>query len=282
MKRGYADTPQGQIHYTTAGEGESLLLLHKTGSSRQYKKMMSLLAARYKVLAPDNLGSGNSDPLPPGVRIADMARSMVGFMDFLGLEKVHLFGFHTGNKIATEMAAVWPARVGKLILCGHTHSIMADHDALNAALMAVVEPSIRKFDPEPDGSHLVKQWAAEFSALSALWWDTTRLAGEPLTEELFRQRRERVIEMLQIRGLDQVYEAIFDFDLGERMKQIKSPTLLIEVATPQERHLPRQGEKLVKLIAGSRLATVEHSRGGNVVEVEAEQLVKLILDFLKG
>ena len=248
MKRGYADTPQGQIHYTTAGEGESLLLLHKTGSSRQYKKMMSLLAARYKVLAPDNLGSGNSDPLPPGVRIADMARSMVGFMDFLGLEKVHLFGFHTGNKIATEMAAAWPARVGKLILCGHTHSIMADHDALNSALMAVVEPSIRKFDPEPDGSHLVKQWAAEFSALSALWWDTTRLAGEPLTEELFRQRRELVIEMLQIRGLDQVYRAIFDFDLGERMKQIKSPTLLIEVTTPQEKHLPRQGEKLVKLI----------------------------------
>ncbi len=58
--------------------------------------------------------------------------------------------------------------------------------------------------------------------------------------------------------------------------------LLIEVATPQEKHLPRQGEKLVKLIAGSRPATVEHTKGGNVVEVEAEQLVKLILDFLKG
>ena len=282
MKRGYADTPQGQIHYTTAGEGIPLLLLHKTGSSLQYRKMMPLLAGRYRVLAPDNLGSGNSDPLPPNVSIADMARSMVDFLDFLGIEKTHIFGFHTGNKIATEMAAAWPTRVDNLILCGHTHSMMADHEALNAALMAVVASSIRKFEPEPDGSHLVKQWAADFGTVANLWWDTTRFAREKLTPELFRQRKERVIEMLQIRDLDEVYRAIFDFDLGAGMQQIKARTLIIEVAVPQEKHLGCQGEKLKRLVAGSQLATVEHTKGGNVVEAEAEQLAKLTLDFLKG
>ena len=164
MKRGYADTPQGQIHYTTAGEGEPLLLLHKTGSSRQYGRLMPLLAGRYRVFAPDNLGAGNSDPLPPNVTIPDMARSMIDFLDFFGLEKAHVFGFHTGNKIATEMAAAWPSRLDDLILCGHTHSIMADHEALNTALKAVVASDLRKFEPEPDGSHLVKQWAADFGA----------------------------------------------------------------------------------------------------------------------
>lgn len=65
------------------------------------------------------------------------------------------------------------------------------------------------------------------------------------------------------------------------MRQIKARTLIIEVATPQEEHLGRQGEKLVKLVPSSRLATVEHTAGGTVVEAEAEKLVRLILDFLR-
>jgi pimeloyl-ACP methyl ester carboxylesterase len=43
-----ADTPEGQIHYTTAGDG----------------KPLPLLAEQYKTFAPDNLGSGSSEPLP--------------------------------------------------------------------------------------------------------------------------------------------------------------------------------------------------------------------------
>jgi pimeloyl-ACP methyl ester carboxylesterase len=282
MKRDYADTPQGQIHYMTAGEGDHLLLLHQTGSSRQYWKLMPLLAERYRTFAPDNLGSGNSDPLPPNVQISDLARSMVHFMDFLGIERAHIFGFHTGNKIATEMAVAWPSRVDRLILCGQTHSIMAEHEALNAALKPLVGPSIRKFEPEPDGSHLVKQWAADFGIVASMWWDTNNLVGEKLTPELFQRRKERIIEQLQIRDVGEVYRAIFAFDLGARMRQIKARTLIIEVATPQEEHLGRQGEKLVKLVPSSRLATVEHVGGGIVVEAKAEELARLILDFLKG
>lgn len=282
MKRGYVDTPQGQIHYTTTGEGEPLLLLHQTGSSRQYWKLMPLLARRYRTFAPDNLGSGNSDPLPPNVQITDLARSMVDFMDSLGIGKSHIFGFHTGNKIATEMAAAWPSRVDRLILCGQTHSIMAEHEALNTALKAVVEPSIRKFEPAPDGSHLMKQWAADFGRVANMWWNTTNFEREKLTPELFQRRRERVIDQLQIRDVAEVYRAIFAFDLGARMQQIKATTLIIEVVTPQEEHLGRQGGKLVKLVSNSRLATVEHTGDGIAVETKAEELAILILDFLKG
>jgi pimeloyl-ACP methyl ester carboxylesterase len=282
MKRGYADTAEGQIHYMSAGAGEPLLLLHQTGSSRQYGKLMPILAQRYRTFAPDNLGSGNSDPVPPAVQIPDLARSMIHFMDFLGLEKAHIFGFHTGNKIATEMAAAWPSRVDRLMLCGKTHSIMAEHEALNSALKAVVGPTIRKFEPAPDGSHMVKQWAADFGVLTGLWWDTTNCVREMLTADLLQRRKERVIDKLQMRDLAEVYRAIFAFDLGARMRQVKARTLIIEVETPEEAHLERQGGKLVKLIPGSRLATVAHTKGGLVVEAEAEELARLILDFLKG
>lgn len=281
MRRGYADTPQGQIHYRTAGEGEPLLLLHQTGSSRIFGKLMPLLAQKYRTFAPDNLGSGNSDPLPPGVQISDLARSMVQFMDFLGIEKTHIFGFHTGNKIGTEMAAAWPSRVDRLVLCGQTHSIMAEHEALNAALKAVVEPSLRKFTPEPDGSHLVKQWASDFARVAGIWWDSANFGREKLTPELFQRRKERIMDLLQLRDISEVYRAIFAFDLGARMREIQAPALIIEVLTPQEEHLGRQGEKLVKLVSGSRLATVTHTAGGSAVEAKAEEIARLILDFLE-
>jgi len=281
MKRGYADTPQGQIHYTTAGEGEPLLLLHQTGSSRHFWKLMPLLAEKYRTFSPDNLGSGNSDPLPPNVQIADLARSIIDFMDFLEIQKAHIFGFHTGNKIGTEIAVAWPSRVDRLILCGHTHSIMAEHEALNAALRAVVASSLRKFEPEPDGSHLVKQWAADYASVTNLWWDPAMFTLKNLTPELFQRRKERVMDYLQLRNVAEVYRAIFAFDLGARMREIKAKTLIIEVATPPEAHLGRQGEKLLKLVPGSRLATVEHDAGGLVVEAKAEELARLTLDFLK-
>jgi hypothetical protein len=79
-----------------------------------------------------------------------------------------------------------------------------------------------------------------------------------------------------------VYSAIFAFDLGARMQQIKARTLIIEVATPEEGHLGLQGESLVKLVQDSRLATVKHTTGGLVVEAKAEELARLILDFLRG
>jgi pimeloyl-ACP methyl ester carboxylesterase len=282
MKRGYADTPHGQIHYMTMGEGEPLLLLHQTGSSRQYWKLMPLLAGSYRTFAPDNLGSGNSDPVPPNVRISDLAGSMIHFMDSLGIEKAHIFGFHTGNKIATEMAVAWPSRVNHLILLGRTHSIMAEHEALNSALMARVHSSIRQFEPEPDGSHLMKRWAADFGMVANMWWDAANLGREKLTPELLQLRKERIIDRLQIRDLAAVYAAIFAYDLGAGMRQIKAKTLIIEVATPEEKHLGLQGERLVKFVPGSRLATVEHTTGGIVVEAKAEELAKLTLDFLKG
>ena len=44
MKRGYVDTPEGQVHYRTEGSGEPILLLHKAGlSSDEYTEMLPFL-----------------------------------------------------------------------------------------------------------------------------------------------------------------------------------------------------------------------------------------------
>ncbi len=282
MKRGYADIPEGQIHYYTDGAGEPLLLLHQTGSARIYWKLIPLLSREYRVFAPDNLGEGNSDPLPPNAEIRDMARSYIHFMDALGLEKAHIFGMHTGNKIGAELGAGWPSRVDGLILCGHTHSIQADHKDQVAVMGARERPLLRRFPPSPDGSHLLKQWATEFNTLTTVWWNAGSLLQEKLTPELLQLRRERVLDLLQARNMTEKYRAIFAFDLAGRMHDIKvKKTLIVEIRVPDEAHLNPQGPKLLKIIPNSRLVTVQHTGSGRVVEAKADEIAEIILSFLK-
>ena len=83
MRRGYADTAVGQVHYREAGEGEVVVLLHQTASSSiMYYRVMPYLAGRFRVVAMDTPGFGNSDALagPPGPEgfIAQYAQAQEG------------------------------------------------------------------------------------------------------------------------------------------------------------------------------------------------------------
>ncbi|MDI3330341.1 MAG: alpha/beta fold hydrolase [Micrococcus sp.] len=54
------------IHYLVAGSGRPLLLLHGVGESSAYwRGVLSRLADRYTVYAPDLPGYGDSAPLGP-------------------------------------------------------------------------------------------------------------------------------------------------------------------------------------------------------------------------
>ena len=92
--------------------------------------------------------------------------------------------------------------------------------------------------------------------------NTEVVVSKALTPELLQRRKERVIDFLELRENHEVYRAIFAFDLGERMREIRVPTLIIEVRVPSEAHLPPQGELLKALVPDSHLATVENPAGG--------------------
>jgi len=65
MKRAYTDIPEGQMHYRFEGEGEPIILLHMAvSSSDEYTRAMHFLSRKYRAIAPDFLGAGDSDPAP--------------------------------------------------------------------------------------------------------------------------------------------------------------------------------------------------------------------------
>jgi len=57
VHRRYLDTPDGQIHYVTAGSGRPVLLLHQTPRSwDEYRDVIPILARERRVVALDTIG----------------------------------------------------------------------------------------------------------------------------------------------------------------------------------------------------------------------------------
>ena len=88
MKRRYVDIKGWQIHYRIEGNGEPLILLHAAvSSSDEFTRIIPFLSKYCCAIAMDFLGNGDSDPAPFQYQMIDHARTVVSFMDSLGIKK---------------------------------------------------------------------------------------------------------------------------------------------------------------------------------------------------
>jgi pimeloyl-ACP methyl ester carboxylesterase len=119
MNRQFMEIDAGRIAYVSDGKGPVLILMHSLGfSADAFSKVFDSLPEQYTVYALDMLGHGYSDKPPKNFLIEHYARSVIGFMDKVGLEKAFVCGNSIGAFIGLEMAASFPNRVSKLILVG--------------------------------------------------------------------------------------------------------------------------------------------------------------------
>ena len=281
MKRGYANTPLGQIHTYSHGRGAPLLLLHETPRSAwSFAPLMKLMGTRFGCLAPDTLGFGMSDaPLPKG-KIEDLARSMIHVLDEHGIERTHVLGFHTGNKIAAAMAAAYPDRIDRVILVGMTHSLVVSRKERNAAIMNIVRRHMGNYAENADGSHLLRNWASDFNALADVWWNPAIMTGRRITDAALRGQEARMIEMIQCRrAIAQVYAMNFDFDFAATLRRVKAPTQVIECRVPEEAHLGAQGPKMMKLLKRGELVSLDGA-GFDATEAYAAEIARAGSRFL--
>jgi len=88
------------------GSGEPVVLLHGvTGSSKMWRRVVPLLAARHRVLVPTALGHlGGAVPSQRPTRIEHVIDDAERTLDELGLERAHLAGNSMGGWVALELA----------------------------------------------------------------------------------------------------------------------------------------------------------------------------------
>lgn len=131
------DVKGARVAYRAAGSGETVLLLHSSAcSSAQWRALCEMLQARYRVLAPDLYGYGQTDqrPGPASPGLSDAA-ALVDAVLSGEAERIHLVGHSYGGAVALRCAADRPERLLSLTLIepvafhllSHAPSLTAEH-----------------------------------------------------------------------------------------------------------------------------------------------------------
>lgn len=108
-----------QLYFRESGEGFPLILLHGNGENGDYfKHQIEYFKNRYRVIALDTRGHGQSPRGEKPFTIRQFAEDLYDFMDGQRIEKAHILGFSDGGNIALVFALKYPERVDHLILNG--------------------------------------------------------------------------------------------------------------------------------------------------------------------
>ena len=113
------------LHVIDEGTGEPVLLLHGfPDSSRLWRHQIpALVAAGYRVIAPDQRGFGLSDK-PEAIeqyRMQTLLADVMGVLNQAGVERAHVVGHDWGAAVAWALAAFLPQRVASLAALSVSH-----------------------------------------------------------------------------------------------------------------------------------------------------------------
>lgn len=266
IKRAFLDTEDGQILYRIGGEGEPILLLHMTPrSSDEFQELMPILAPKKLVIAMDLMGLGDSDKPPRVYSVADYAKNAIALLDELGIKKTSIFGSLTGGYIAGEVAAAYPERVEKLILC---NVYKFDEEEKDKIFKIYSQGSQIK----EDGSHLMQRWLARVS-----YAGTGKLNHRCVLDDL------KAFNSPVYPG---VAVANYCLSAQERFRLIKCPTLILsgeKGLEPLEKAGLAKAENqswLKEVISDSQSVELE---GGTLwmLNQMPEEVSKVVTDFLE-
>jgi pimeloyl-ACP methyl ester carboxylesterase len=210
VRRAFVELSIGQVHVASCGDAAApaVLLLHQTPRSwLEYREALPLLGRRFRVLAMDTPGFGDSAPLRGPASIEGWAAVAVELLDALAITRAHVVGHHTGGVIALHLAAAHPARVASLVLS----STPFTNEAFRRARRE--RPPIDAVAPSADGSHLAALWQRRqpFYPL-----------GRPELLEAF------VRDALKVTGdVEGGHRAVAAYRMEDHIGRVKQPTLLI-------------------------------------------------------
>jgi 2-succinyl-6-hydroxy-2,4-cyclohexadiene-1-carboxylate synthase len=104
------------LAHVSWGEGSPLLLIHGfTGNRDAWNHLRPVLGSRYRVLAPDLPGHGES-PIAADTTFHGTVEQLLVLLDAQGLERVDVAGYSLGARLALGLCVRAPDRVGRLVL----------------------------------------------------------------------------------------------------------------------------------------------------------------------
>ena len=224
----YEIIQEGKFKYIEAGEGEPLMLLHGLfGALSNFKDLIDYFSKRNKVVVP-MLPLFELDLLH--TTVGGLEKYVQKFIEFKNYNNIHLLGNSLGGHVALVHVLKHPERIKSLILTGSS---------------GLFENGMGDTYPKRgDYEYIRKKTEVTF-------YDPA-MATKELVDEVY----EIVNVRLKVIKVIALAKSAIRNNLGEELKEIKTPTLLIwgnnDTITP-----PFVGKEFNKLIPNSELHFID-------------------------
>jgi pimeloyl-ACP methyl ester carboxylesterase len=178
VREAYITVPGARIFYRdTGGNGTPVILLHAaTGSSRVWDyQIPAFTAAGYRVIAFDRRGWGRTEINSAGPQPGTAADDLLGLIDQLHVDRIHLIGTAAGGFVALDFALSYPQRVRSLVISNSIGGV-EDADYLELG-RRIRPPEFAKLPPE--FRELGPSYRAGNAAGTERWMELEKVSRPP-------------------------------------------------------------------------------------------------------
>lgn len=110
-----------KISYSDSGIGNTIVLLHGfLENKKMWLEYNNLFSEKYRVVAIDLLGHGESDCLGYVHKMEDNAGAVNEVLEHLNIEKATIVGHSMGGYVGLAFAELYPEKIQKLVLLNST------------------------------------------------------------------------------------------------------------------------------------------------------------------
>ncbi len=260
------------VNYVDIGEGDGtpVLLVHGLGGQWQnWLENIPRIAQERRVLALDLPGHGMTGMPRDKISIQGYGRTVDGFLDALGVDRVDVVGNSMGGFVSSELAIQFPERVKRLVLvsaAGISNTNFYRAPALTIGRIATTLTTItaarhRSMARRPLTRHL---------ALALVARHPSRLAPDLVWEGLMKGAGKP--------GFEDALRANLEYDFRERLPDIDVPALVVWGEKDSVISV-RDANEFERLIDDARKVVMEDT--GHVPMVERPRAFNdLLMDFL--
>lgn len=248
-----------RVNLWSKGSGHPLLFLHGGGGLPEWPAWLDPFADRYRVVAPQHPGFGESTGLEHLDDFVDLALYYLDFMDAMGLERPDVIGHSFGGNVAAEVAALGPERVGKLVLVGAL-GLWNDEEPI-ADFFSMTRGELEK----------------------AAWHDVEGALAKGLLPEPKDDKERQQLQIEQAQAFAAMGKFIWpipDKGLKKRIHRIKAPTLIVWGASDRLAP-PVYGRMYQERISGSHLVVIPDAGHRPMLE-QPVAFREAVLGFLQG
>jgi pimeloyl-ACP methyl ester carboxylesterase len=268
------ELPQGAVAYRERGEGPVLLFVHGLFvNGDHWRKVVPLLADRYRCVAPDLPLGAHSHPLRDDAdrTPAGMARLIADFIAALDLDDVTVIANDTGDAIAQVLVTEHPERIGRLVL--------TPGDAFTNFMPWAIKPA-RALTFVPPLFHAVlktfRTRAGQWALLALIARNFPEQAvlegyfGPPLNDARVRRDLREVMKRAKPR---------YTLRAARKLRELRIPALVIWQRAPNPVFPKFHGRRLARLIPDARFEEVRGTLAF-ISEDQPERLAELIAGFV--